>query len=317
MTPNPPASGAAATPSPVPARAGLTAIHEALATRVLGKHHELYLALTCLLADGHLLIEDVPGVGKTTLAHALAQVFGLSFSRVQFTSDLMPSDILGVSIFNRNTTAFEFKPGPIFAELVLVDEVNRASPRTQSALLEAMSERQITVEGVTRELAPPFNVIATQNPVDHSGTFALPDSQMDRFLMRIGLGYPPAEAERQLLAEGNRRAAPIKALATSADLLAWQAAAARLTVRDAVLDYLLRLIHYSRRPGLFEQGLSPRAGLALRRAAQAWALLAGRDFVMPEDIQAVLASVADHRLIRRDGEREPASALLLEHVAIE
>lgn len=318
MTPTQPtASGATAPQRSDPSRTRLADIHAALSTRVLGKPRELNLALACLLADGHLLIEDVPGVGKTTLAHALAQVFGLSFSRVQFTSDLMPSDIVGVSIFDRTTTAFRFNPGPIFAQLVLADEVNRASPRTQSALLEAMSERQVTVEGVTRELAPPFSVIATQNPVDHSGTFALPDSQMDRFLMRIGLGYPPADAERQLLAEGRRQAERVEPLATPAELVAWQSVAARLTLRDAVIDYLLRLIHYSRRPGLFEQGLSPRAGLALRRAAQAWAMLAGRDFVMPEDIQAVVPSVADHRLIRRDGSREPASALLLEHVAID
>ncbi len=317
MTPTPTADRAPASSVARPRAARLSDIQDALSTRVLGKRHELRLALACLLADGHLLIEDVPGVGKTTLAHSLAQVFGLSFSRVQFTSDLMPSDILGVSIFDRNTTSFHFNPGPIFAELVLADEVNRASPRTQSALLEAMSERQITVEGVTRELAPPFNVIATQNPVDHSGTFALPDSQLDRFLMRIGLGYPPADAERQLLADGSRRAVALDPLASPADLIAWQQATARISVREAVLDYLLRLIHYSRRPGIFEQGLSPRAGLALRRAGQAWALLDERDFVLPEDIQAVLPAVADHRLTRRDSEREPASALLLEHVAIE
>ncbi|MFC3105093.1 AAA family ATPase [Salinisphaera aquimarina] len=295
----------------------LDTIQATLSTRILGKPNELTLALTCLLAEGHLLIEDVPGVGKTTLAHSLAQVFGLSFSRIQFTSDLMPSDILGVSIFDRNAAAFHFTPGPIFAELVLADEVNRASPRTQSALLEAMSEGQVSVEGRTRALAAPFVVIATQNPVDHSGTFALPDSQLDRFLMRIGLGYPPADAERQLLAEGQRRGKPLMAQANAALLLKWQRAAAAVETRDAILDYLLRLIHYSRRPGLFEQGLSPRAGLAMRRAAQAWALLDGRDFVIPEDVQAILPAVVDHRLARRDSDTAKASTLLLEHVAID
>ncbi|MES1926744.1 MoxR family ATPase [Salinisphaera sp. T31B1] len=300
-----------------PTAARLTAVQTALATRVLGKSHELRLALTCLLADGHLLIEDVPGVGKTTMAHAVAQVFGLTFSRIQFTSDLMPSDILGVSVFDRNTANFVFNRGPIFAELVLADEVNRASPRTQSALLEAMSERQVTVDGHTRRLAPPFNVIATQNPVDHSGTFALPDSQLDRFVMRIGMGYPPAEAERRLLAEGSQRDQPLTPIATPSDLLAWQRSTTHIATREAVIDYLLRLMHYSRRPGLFEQGLSPRAGLALRRAAQAWAMLDGRDFVLPEDIQAVLPAVADHRLHRRDGDKAPGSALLLEHVGVD
>lgn len=291
-------------------------VRQAVATRVFGKDERIRLALTCLLADGHLLIEDVPGMGKTTLAHSLAQALGLSFARIQFTSDLMPSDILGVSVYDRNAAAFHFNAGPIFAQLVLADEVNRASPRTQSALLEAMAERQVTIEGHTRELGTPFAVIATQNPVDHSGTFALPDSQLDRFLMRIDLGYPPDAAERRLLAEGSRRPPALAPVADVATLLRWQQAAAAVQTRDAVIDYLLQLVAFSRRAGVFEQGLSPRAGLALRRAAQAWALIDGRDFVMPEDVQAVLPAVVDHRLTRRDAGDGRASTLLREQVGV-
>lgn len=296
--------------------AELLQVQQAVAARVFGKDDRIRIALACLLADGHLLIEDVPGVGKTTLAHSLAQALGLSFSRVQFTSDLMPSDILGVSVYDRNAAVFRFNPGPIFAQLVLADEVNRASPRAQSALLEAMAERQVTIEGHTRELSAPFSMIATQNPVDRSGTFALPDSQLDRFLMRIDLGYPPASAERRLLAEGDRHPPPLAPVADAALLLRWQQAAAAVHTRDAVVDYLLQLIDFSRRSGVFEQGLSPRAGLALRRAAQAWALLDGRDFVMPEDVQAVMPAVVDHRLSRRDGGQARASALLREQVGV-
>ncbi|WP_353220554.1 AAA family ATPase [Salinisphaera sp. S4-8] len=294
----------------------LADVRSAVATRVFGKDDRIRLALTCLLADGHLLIEDVPGVGKTTLAHGLADALGLRFARIQFTSDLMPSDILGVSVYDRGQASFTFKPGPIFAQLVLADEINRASPRTQSALLEAMAERQVTIEGQTRALPQPFTVIATQNPLDHSGTFALPDSQLDRFLMRIALGYPPASAERRLLAGERDHHEPLAPCADAEQLGRWQAAARTVHTRDAVLDYLLELIAFSRRRGVFEQGLSPRAGLALRRAAQAWALQDGRDYVIPEDIQAVLPAVVDHRLARRDAGEAPASTLMREQVGV-
>jgi len=293
------------------AAAQLQDIQRALATVILGKPRVLRLALTCLLAGGHLLIEDLPGVGKTTLAHALAQVMGLSFARIQFTSDLLPSDILGVSLFDRNQSAFRFQPGPIFAQLVLADEINRASPKTQSALLEAMAERQTTSDGETRALPLPFTVIATQNPADHNGTFPLPDSQLDRFLLRIHIGYPPAAAEKELLAR-HREDAPAKSLPAAiepATLMRWQQAVLQVGTSAALLDYLLRLIHASREPARFAQGLSPRAGLALRRAAQAWAFLAGRDFVLPEDVQAVLPAVVDHRLVARDSGTSPAAML--------
>lgn len=293
---------------------GLQRVREALATRVLGKPRQIDQALACVLAEGHLLIEDVPGVGKTTLAHGLAQALGLSFSRVQFTSDLLPSDILGVSVFDRNAADFRFTPGPIFAQMVLADEINRASPRTQSALLEAMAEGQVTIEGHTRDLGRPFTVIATQNPVDQSGTFNLPDSQLDRFLMRITLGYPPLGEEKRLLAGRTERAEPLAPVIDAAVLAQWQRAVAAVTTRDAVLDYLLRLLRFSRREGVFVQGLSPRAGLALRRAAQAWALLSARDFVLPEDVQAVLPAVVDHRLTATDGGDRTPSTILLEQV---
>ena len=316
MTPSASAGSPAARAADTAIGAELADVQRAVASRVFGKAERIRLALACLLADGHLLIEDVPGVGKTTLAHSLAQALGLTFSRIQFTSDLMPSDILGVSVYDRNAAAFHFNAGPIFAQLVLADEVNRASPRTQSALLEAMAERQVTIEGRTRALGTPFAVIATQNPVDHSGTFALPDSQLDRFLMRIDLGYPPDSAERRLLAEGSRRPPPLAPVADATALLRWQQAAAAVHTRDAVIDYLLQLVGFTRRSGVFEQGLSPRAGLALRRAAQAWALIDGRDFVMPEDVQAVLPAVVDHRLTRRDAGDSRASALLREQVGV-
>ncbi|HET7315676.1 MAG TPA: AAA family ATPase [Salinisphaera sp.] len=287
----------------------------AIGRRLYDKDHAIRLALACLLADGHLLIEDIPGVGKTTLAHGLADTLGLAFSRIQFVSDLLPSDILGVSVFDRNEAEFVFRPGPIFSELVLADEINRASPRTQSALLEAMAERQVTIEGVTHVLKAPFNVLATQNPVDHSGTFTLPDSQLDRFLMRIALGYPSRAAERRLLAGNelrsgsrNDRLAPV---AGPNDLIDWQQAVASVGLSNALLDYLQALIERSRRTGEFAHGLSPRGGLALRRAAQAWALTDGRDHVVPDDVQAVLPAVVDHRLARREhGAAKPSAHLL-------
>ena len=274
---------------------------------ILGKSRQLRLCLACLLARGHLLIEDVPGVGKTTLAHALAQVLGLSWQRVQFTSDLLPADILGVSIFDRATQQFEFRKGPIFTQLLLADEVNRASPRTQSALLEAMEERQVSIDGVSYALPDPFFVVATQNPHEQLGTFALPESQLDRFLMRVELGYPDASHERVLLVESDRRtrlqtavtegattgaASPL----TPADVLRLQAALPQVHVSPALLDYVQALIASSRSRSDLRLGLSPRAGQGLVRAARAWALLSGRELVLPEDVQAVLPAVAGHRL---------------------
>ncbi|MDA3921419.1 MAG: MoxR family ATPase [Salinisphaera sp.] len=292
------------------------AVRRHLAERLYGKDQAIRLALTCLLADGHLLIEDMPGVGKTTLAHSLAQTLGLGFARIQFTSDLLPSDILGVSVFDQRDATFHFRPGPIFTQIVLADEINRASPRTQSALLEAMAERQITVEGITRALARPFCVIATQNPVDHSGTFDLPNSQLDRFLMRIRLGYPPASAERRLLSGDHPGAQALQPVAGPDDLARWQAAVATVVTRDALVDYLLALVARTRDDNAFAAGLSPRAGVALRRAAQAWAFIDGRDHVVPEDVQTVLPAVVDHRIALRDGAGASASSYLLAQVEV-
>ncbi|MES1937963.1 AAA family ATPase [Salinisphaera hydrothermalis] len=318
MSPQPPSQNAA--PDRAAIAGALDRARQAIGQRLYDKDHVVRLALACLLADGHLLIEDIPGVGKTTLAHGLADTLGLAFSRIQFVSDLLPSDILGVSVFDRNEAEFVFRPGPIFAELVLADEINRASPRTQSALLEAMAERQVTIEGVTHVLEAPFNVLATQNPADQNGTFALPDSQLDRFLMRIHLGYPTRMAERRLLAGGDTRAEAhndrLSPVAGPNELIAWQQAAAATLVRDPLLDYLQALIAYSRRTGIFERGLSPRGGLALRRAAQAWALIDGRDHVLPEDVQAVLPAVVDHRLIRRERDTDQPSTHLLHSVDV-
>ncbi|MGB7754866.1 MAG: AAA family ATPase [Salinisphaera sp.] len=313
MSSRPPSSSE--TPDRAAIAGALDRARRTIGQRLYDKDHAVRLALACLLADGHLLIEDIPGVGKTTLAHGLADTLGLAFSRIQFVSDLLPSDILGVSVFDRNDAEFVFRPGPIFSQLVLADEINRASPRTQSALLEAMAERQVTIEGVTHRLDAPFNVLATQNPADHSGTFDLPDSQLDRFLMRIDLGYPSRMAERRLLADGDTRADAhndrLSPVAGPDDLIAWQRAAAGTTVRDPLLDYLQALIERSRRDGMFERGLSPRGGLALRRAAQAWALIDGRDHVLPDDVQAVLPAVVDHRLTRRErGAGTPSAHLL-------
>ncbi len=282
---------------------------------ILGKPEQLRLAITCVLARGHLLIEDIPGVGKTTLALALARVLGLQAQRVQFTSDLLPADILGVSVYESREGGFRFHPGPIFAQLVLADEVNRASPKTQSALLEAMEERQVTIEGSTRKLPEPFFVIATQNPAQQIGTFPLPESQLDRFLMRISMGYPPAQAERALLQERERRdlLLDITPALTPAELLALQTQVQAVRTAPALIDYLMALIHHTRElPGL-SQGLSPRAGLALRRAAQAWALLEGRSGVIPEDVQAVFGAVVNHRLVaatQRDGAAIDAARIL-------
>ncbi len=265
---------------------------------LLGKEQQVRLAVCCLLARGHLLIEDIPGMGKTTLSHALASAMGLSYQRIQFTNDLLPADVLGYSLYDKNAGALVFHPGPIFAQVVLADEINRASPRTQSALLEAMEERQVSIEGQTRPLPEPFFVIATQNPTEQGGTFPLPESQLDRFLMRITLGYPDPKAERQLLEGEDRRAmtARLQPLLSAENLETLQNAVGRVTASPALLDYLQRLLEQSRRmPGLL-YGLSPRAGLGLLRAARAWALMEGRHHVLPDDIQAVFPAVAGHRL---------------------
>jgi MoxR-like ATPase len=288
---------------------------------ILGKEEVIRLALACLIARGHLLIEDMPGVGKTTLAHVLAATLGLGFQRIQFTSDLLPADILGASIYNRETGGFVFHPGPIFTQLILADEVNRATPRTQSALLEAMEEHQITLEGETRPLPQPFFVIATQNPSDQIGTFPLPESQLDRFMMRVHLGYPDIQAERELLKGRDRREvlAETAAIMSPHQLLAIQGAVSGIHVADALLDYLQDLLEFSRVSGEFVDGLSPRAGLAILHGSQAWALLHGRAHVLPEDIQSVLPSIVSHRLIpARDADTTTSTAaeILIRQVPI-
>ncbi|MDX5333992.1 MAG: MoxR family ATPase [Gammaproteobacteria bacterium] len=288
---------------------------------ILGKQAQLRLALACLLARGHLLIEDLPGMGKTTLAHSLAQTLGLQFQRIQFTSDLLPADVLGVSVYDQEAHRFNFHPGPVFSQVVLADEINRATPKAQSALLEAMEEQQVTVEGETRRLPEPFFVIATQNPTQQIGTFPLPESQLDRFLMRLELGYPDAAAERELLRGRDRRdlLADLQPVTGSRQLMALQQAVGTIKVTDPLIDYIQALLQYTREPARYHMPLSPRGGLALLRAAQAWALLAGRDYVLPEDVQAVLPSVAGHRLhpVEDEGLR-PAEvvAQLIAQVAI-
>ncbi|WP_246094575.1 AAA family ATPase [Tepidimonas aquatica] len=278
----------------------------------MGKDEVVRQALTCLLADGHLLIEDVPGVGKTTLAQALARTLGLRLARVQFTADLLPSDVVGASVWDRERRSFVFHPGPVFADVLLADEINRASPRTQSALLEAMEERQVTVDGVTHPLPQPFFVIATQNPLEQVGAQPLPESQLDRFLMRLSLGYPDAAAERALLRGQDRREllSTLPALTDAAGLRALQHAAAAVGVADALLDTLQALLHATRSGGRFAQGLSPRAGLALLRAARAYALLQGRAYVAPDDLYAVVVPVAAHRLRPAPGVAHDSAALL-------
>jgi MoxR-like ATPase len=291
------------TAADIPADAdALRAVLATLETIILGKPRQIRLCLACLLARGHLLIEDVPGVGKTTLAHALAHVLGLAWQRVQFTSDLLPADIIGVSIFDRAHQRFEFRRGPIFTQLLLADEVNRASPRTQSALLEAMEERQVSADGTTYRLPDVFFVVATQNPHEQLGTFALPESQLDRFLMRVTLGYPDAAHERELLRGGERRdlLPQIPPALTPDGVLRVQRAVSAVHVADALLDYGQALIACTRERGDLKLGLSPRAGQGLLRAAQAWAYLAGRAAVLPEDLQAVLPGVVAHRLERRE-----------------
>jgi len=284
------------------AKHDLDAVVAQCATVVLGKDEQLRLALACLLAGGHLLIEDIPGVGKTTMAHALANALGLQYQRIQFTSDLLPADILGAAIFDRNTSRFLFQAGPIFNQLVLADEVNRTTPKTQSALLEAMEEQQVTIEGKTHPLPDPFFVIATQNPSHQTGTFPLPESQLDRFLMRLSLGYPGERAERELLRGTDRRVLlqTLPPVITPQRLLALQANAEEVHIAEPLLDYVQRLLEISRVGERFVHGLSPRAGLGVVSAARAWALIEGRSYAVPEDVQAVLAAVVGHRLSFRD-----------------
>ena len=302
-------------------RARIEAVIAAIGKVIVGKENAIRLALACLIARGHLLIEDTPGVGKTTLAHTLAKVLGLSYQRIQFTSDLLPADILGVSVYNQAGGRFEFHPGPIFANVILADEINRATPRTQSALLEAMAEQQVTMEGETRDLPAPFFVIATQNPGTQIGAFPLPESQLDRFLMRIELGYPDPAAERELLS-GNDRKDLLRgqgAVGDTAGLIKLQAEAGAAHVSAALLDYLQAILEFSRHSGHYQQGLSPRAGLGLLSAARAWAILSERRHVMPEDIQAVLPGVIGHRLQFTEdsgGPQAETAGHLIRHVPI-
>lgn len=297
---------------------------EQLSAVILGKEEQLKLALSCLLARGHLLIEDLPGMGKTTLSHALAGVLGLKYNRIQFTSDLLPADILGVSIFEREAGSdvgrFRFHPGPVFTQLLLADEINRATPKAQSALLEAMEEGQVTVEGETRPLPLPFFVIATQNPVSQSGTFPLPESQLDRFLMRIQLGYPNEKAERELLEGRDRRtmASNLQAMLSTQELAHLQQQVNNVQASASVLDYVQRIIAFTRYEGGYQYGLSPRGALALLRSAKAWALVDGnRQHLLPEDIQAVLPAVVDHRLAEAaDGGAHSVSQRILNSVPV-
>ncbi|WP_290647999.1 AAA family ATPase [Aquisalimonas sp.] len=286
---------------------------------ILGKERPIRLAVACMLAGGHLLIEDLPGVGKTTLAHVLARLFGLDFRRIQFTSDMLPADVIGASIYHRQGGEFIFHPGPVFSQLVLADEVNRATPKTQSALLEAMEEQQVTVEGETRPLPRPFFVIATQNPDSQLGTFPLPESQLDRFLMRISVGYPDRDAERELLSGRDRREliAETQPMLGQEELLALQQKVQSVHASEALIAYVQNILAHTRSTPEITHGLSPRAGQALLRAARAWALLDGRDAVLPEDVQAVFPGVAGHRLQGSDspdGRTSPEA--LLRDVAI-
>jgi len=273
-------------------------LNDGLNRILLGKDEQVKLALACLFARGHLLIEDLPGMGKTLLSHALAKSLGLTYNRIQFTSDVLPSDVIGTSVFDRESGDFRFVEGPLFAQVVLADEINRATPKSQSALLEAMEERQVTTDGVTRALPKPFFVIATQNPATQTGTFPLPESQLDRFLMRIELGYPEPDAERELLKTGDRRKS-LEMMETIADLPALEAiqnAVDDIKVSDPLIEYVQRLVAHTRRAGEFAFGLSPRGALALLQSARAWALICDRGHVVPEDVQAVLPSVVEHRL---------------------
>ena len=293
----------------------------AIETIILGKSTQIRLAVCCLVARGHCLIEDLPGVGKTTLSQTIAHVFGLDFNRIQFTSDLLPADILGVSIFDPEARAFKFHPGPIFAHFLLADEINRATPKTQSALLEAMEEKQITVEGATHRLEEPFFVIGTQNPLDQSGTFPLPESQLDRFMMKLSLGYPDQKAERALLSGGNPRdlMQQLRAVISIDRFLAIQAAVDNIHCSEPLLDYVQLLVQATRNSGLFVYGISPRAGLAIIQASRAWALMDGRGHAEPGDVQAVFSAIVEHRLTPAEQHSRSAADLvvgLLDQIAI-
>jgi len=290
---------------------GLRDVVAALSEIIVGKQEAIELALCCLLARGHLLIEDVPGVGKTTLAHALARVLGLDYQRIQFTSDMLPADILGISIYDREDGSFHFHKGPVFTQLLLADEINRATPKTQSALLEAMEEQQVTADSTTYPLPDPFFVVATQNPQHQIGTYPLPESQLDRFLMRITIGYPDTVSEKRLLIEGDRQLqlAQLQALINPEQLSILQSQVEQVHCAPALIDYVQALLHYSRNSGNWHLGLSPRAGLGLIRAARAWALMHDRKEVIPEHVQAILPAVAGHRLGEHHGS-DPAHNLL-------
>ena len=285
-------------------------------TIILGKSMQVRLAVCCLIARGHCLIEDLPGVGKTTLSQTIAQVFGLEFNRIQFTSDLLPADILGVSIFDPEARTFKFHPGPIFAHFLLADEINRATPKTQSALLEAMEEKQITVEGATHRLEEPFFVIGTQNPLDQSGTFPLPESQLDRFMMKLSLGYPDQKAERALLSGGNprERMRQLRPVISIERFLAIQAAVDNVHCSEPLLDYVQHLVQATRNPGLFVYGISPRAGLAILQASRAWAIMDGRSHAEPGDVQAVFKVIAEHRLTPAEQHSRSTSDLVADLV---
>lgn len=295
-------------------------IVEQISQIILGKDLQVRLALACLMARGHVLIEDLPGVGKTTLAYALAQTLGLSFQRIQFTSDLLPADIIGVSIYDKEAAQFKFHLGPLFAQMVLADEINRATPKTQSALLEAMEEHQVTVEGETRRLPAPFFVLATQNPLHQIGTFPLPESQLDRFMMRLELGYPSSQMERTLLKGQSRRELihQLTPVVSVQEVLDIQQAVPQIHVSEAIIDYLQAILEHSRQSPHYRTGLSPRAGIAVLRCAQAWALMQGRDYLLPEDVQTVLPGVIGHRLATLVEQQNPQILVqqLIEEVAI-
>ncbi|MDC9502265.1 AAA family ATPase [Pseudoalteromonas sp. Angola-18] len=275
----------------------VTAIIDDLSSVIFGKKQQIKLALTCLFSEGHLLIEDLPGMGKTTLSHALAAVLGLSYQRIQFTSDLLPADILGTNVFNANEHTFTFHKGPIFSQVVLADEINRAGPKTQSALLEAMEEQQVTVDGTKYTLPNPFFVIATQNPLYQSGTYPLPESQLDRFLMRISLGFPPKEAEKQLILNIKPRDySQLPQRIDAKQLQQIQTLINQIVISSPVIDYIIELVTHTRQSAAFAGSLSPRASMALAKAAKSWAFIEGREFVTPDDVQAVFASVCQHRL---------------------
>lgn len=287
---------------------------------ILGKETVMRQLMACVLAGGHVLLEDVPGMGKTTLAHGVAAVLGLDYRRVQFTNDMLPSDLLGVNIYRPNEGEFEFHPGPVFHSFLLADEINRASPKLQSALLEAMEEKQVSVDGTTYRLPRPFLVVATQNPVEQLGTFPLPESQLDRFMMRLSMGYPAEESEKQLYQEGGRRKAlaELRAVCNAETLVQWQEQAAGVKCSAAAAEYVLRLVQATRLPGRFVTGLSPRAGLAVVSAAKAWAFMQGRTHILPDDVKAVWVPVAEHRVQavqQQYGSRQILEGLL-DHVAV-